>query len=91
LPSPEFSIAHVAERVRYGGHNNVPEKTIRHRYLPAGIRNFFIHYQELADTWRLYDNAAQGDPRLISCGEGTIVNSTNDAFLWEAIKRQYNG
>lgn len=89
LPSPEFAIARVAERVRYGGHN-VPEETIRRRY-HAGIKNFFNHYQELADTWRLYDNAAQGDPRLISCGEGTIVNSTNDAFLWEAIKRQYNG
>lgn len=80
LPSPEFAIARVAERVRYGGHN-VPEETIRRRY-HSGIRNFFIHYQELADTWRLYDNAAQGDPRLISCGEGNIINSTNDASLW---------
>lgn len=89
LPSPEFAIARVAERVRYGGHN-VPEETIRRRY-HSGIKNFFIHYQELADTWRLYDNAAQGDPRLISCGEGNSIKSTNDASLWEAIKRQYNG
>lgn len=43
--------------VRYGGHN-VPEETIRHRY-QSGIKKFFIHYQDLADTWRLYDNAAQ--------------------------------
>lgn len=89
LPSPEFAIARVAERVRYGGHN-VPKETIRRRY-HSGIKNFFIHYQELADTWRLYDNAAQGDPRLISCREGNIISSVNDASLWEAIKRQYNG
>src|SRR3990167_6621370 len=38
LPSEEFAINRVAERVRMGGHN-VPEDTIRRRY-HAGLRNF---------------------------------------------------
>ena len=47
LPSEEFAIARVAERVRMGGHN-VPEEIIRRRYT-KGMRNFFRLYKPLAD------------------------------------------
>jgi predicted ABC-type ATPase len=33
LPSAEFALARVRERVRLGGHN-VPEETVRRRYRP---------------------------------------------------------
>jgi predicted ABC-type ATPase len=67
LPSPDFAIARVAERVRTGGHN-VPAETIRRRY-HAGLRNFFMFYRQLADTWFMFDNSAPGIPVLIaSCG-----------------------
>ncbi len=39
LPSEEFAINRLAERVRSGGHN-VPEDIIRRRY-HTGLRNFF--------------------------------------------------
>lgn len=89
LPSHEFAIARVAERVQMGGHN-VPEETIRRRY-HAGLKNFFAMYQQLADTWRIYDNSAPGSPRLLSTGERTIITNVVDAPLWETLKGTYNG
>src|SRR3989338_4414408 len=47
LPSENFAVARVAERIRMGGHD-VPEETIRRRY-HAGIKNFFRLYKPLAD------------------------------------------
>ncbi len=89
LPSPEFAIARVAERVQMGGHN-VPEETIRRRY-HAGLKNFFAMYQQLADTWRIYDNSAPGSPRLLSTGERTIITKIVDASLWDSLKGTYHG
>lgn len=89
LPSPEFAIARVAERVQMGGHN-VPEETIRRRY-HAGLKNFFAMYQQLADTWRIYDNSAPGSPRLLSTGERTIITKVVDASLWDSLKGTYHG
>ena len=89
LPSPEFAIARVAERVKMGGHN-VPEETIRRRY-HAGLKNFFGMYQQLADTWRIYDNSAPGSPRLLSTGEHTIITKVVDTPLWESLKGTYHG
>ena len=39
LPSADFAVDRVADRVRLGGHS-VPEATVRRRYA-AGLRNFF--------------------------------------------------
>jgi len=89
LPSPEFAIARVAERVKMGGHN-VPEETIRRRY-HAGLKNYFGMYQQLADTWRIYDNSAPGSPRLLSTGERTIITKVVDASLWDSLKGTYHG
>lgn len=89
LPSPEFAIARVAERVQMGGHN-VPPETIRRRY-HAGLKNFFAMYQQLADTWRIYDNSAPGSPRLLSTGERTIITNVVDAPLWDSLKGTYHG
>ena len=55
LPSPEMSIARVAERVRSGGHY-VPDAVVYRRY-QRGLSNFFNLYKPLADQWRFYDNA----------------------------------
>jgi predicted ABC-type ATPase len=43
LPSADFAVDRVADRVRLGGHS-VPEQTVRRRYA-AGLRNFFGLYQ----------------------------------------------
>jgi predicted ABC-type ATPase len=63
LPSAEFAIERVADRVRMGGHS-VPAETIRRRYR-AGLRNFFRLYQRLASTWRVFDSSAYA-PKLIA-------------------------
>jgi predicted ABC-type ATPase len=89
LPSPDYAIARVAERVRIGGHN-VPEETIQRRY-NAGLRNFFTMYQPLADTWRMYDNSAPGEPHLLSYGECCTLINIADTNRWEAIVGQYGG
>lgn len=67
LPSADLAVERVAERVRTGGHD-VPEETIRRRF-ESGIRNFFDLYRPLVDRWRMYDNAAGGDPSLIAASE----------------------
>ena len=63
LPSAEFAVARVAERVRDGGHN-VPHETVRRRY-GKGLRNLFGLYEEIASTWRLYD-ASGSEPQLVA-------------------------
>ena len=83
LPSPEFAISRVAERVRMGGHN-VPEDTIRRRY-HAGLRNFFGLYRQLADSWFIFDNSAPGRPVLIATfcqGTGFVKE---DEPAWECV------
>lgn len=64
VPSPEFSIARVAQRVRSGGHD-VPEETIRRRYY-LGLKRFFESYQDIVDDWQLYDSSQVGNPVLIA-------------------------
>jgi len=89
LPSPDFAIARVAERVRMGGHN-VPDDTVRRRY-HAGPKNFFQLYRPIADSWRIYDNSRPGEPRLISSGENDTIEQVADEPLWETFKREYHG
>jgi predicted ABC-type ATPase len=85
LPSAEFAIDRVADRVRLGGHD-VPEKIIRRRHA-SGIRNFFGIYERLATSWRVYDNSA-GAPRLIAERLDKQGVSVYDQQAWAAIVRQ---
>ena len=62
LPTAEFAVARVAERVRQGGHH-IPEDVIRRRF-EAGRRNFDDRYRAAVDAWALYDNAGE-EPDLI--------------------------
>jgi predicted ABC-type ATPase len=87
LPSAEFAIERVAQRVRAGGHY-VPEDVIRRRYF-KGLKNFFSLYQPLATTWRFYNNDADSDgPRLIATGTGTVEEIVVDEAKWRSIKEQ---
>ena len=85
LPSADFAVARVADRVRLGGHA-VPEGTVRRRYR-SGLRNFFGLYQALTTTWRMYDNSVQ-EPLLIASGAGTETLAVNDADLWRRIREE---
>ncbi len=60
IPTPDFSVARVAERVRKGGHN-VPETDVRRRFTRTAV-NFWNVYRQLADEWQLFYN---GDGNFI--------------------------
>lgn len=85
LPSADFAVARVADRVRLGGHT-VPEETIRRRYR-SGLRNFFSLYQTLTTTWRMYDNSVH-QPRLVASGAGRETLVANDGALWRRIRAE---
>lgn len=66
LPSPEFAIARVADRVLGGGHF-VPDDVVRRRY-KAGIRNFVNLYKPISNLWSVYDNSGLAGYDLIAEG-----------------------
>jgi predicted ABC-type ATPase len=87
LPSAEFAIDRVADRVRMGGHN-VPTETVRRRYL-SGLRNFFSLYVRFASAWRLYDGS-NPVPKLIADGLATQAPKVYDEGVWGVVRRQGN-
>ena len=84
LPSADFAVARVAERVRMGGHD-VPEETIRRRY-NKGIENFFRLYRPLSVTWRIYDNSEPSWPRIVADGRGDANETIYDPKTWSLIR-----
>ena len=85
LPSPEFALERVADRVRAGGHD-VPAATVRRRYR-AGLRNFFSLYEPLATSWGLYDSSGP-EPRLVAERLDTLPPRVYDESVWAVVKRQ---
>ncbi len=88
LPSEEFAIARVAERVRTDGYN-VPEETIRRQY-KKGMNNFFQLYLPLVDTWLFYDNSVAGTPLLLASGGRDIGATIENSLIWQQIQEEYN-
>ena len=86
LASPELALTRVARRVARGGHA-VPEEVVRRRYA-AGLRNFFTLYRPLVSTWRVYDNSAPAQPRLLAHGAAGVTH-VEDADLWATVVRQW--
>jgi predicted ABC-type ATPase len=85
LPSADFAVERVAERVRAGGHN-VPTETVRRRYR-SGLRNFLNLDQPLVSAWRLYDTSGP-DPRLIAQGLESQPVTVYDEGVWGIVRRQ---
>ena len=55
LNSVDLAIERVLQRVLAGGHN-IPEDTIRRRYL-SGIKNLSEIYLPISDYWMIFDNS----------------------------------
>jgi predicted ABC-type ATPase len=85
LPSADFAVERVADRVRAGGHN-VPEETVRRRYR-TGLRNFFRLYEPIASTWRLYDGSGP-EPRLVADRLESQPLRVYDEAVWGVVRRQ---
>lgn len=62
LPSEDFAISRVAERVAQGGHN-IPEQIVRRRF-KSGLENFHKRYSKVVDSWAFFDNSGP-KPKLI--------------------------
>jgi predicted ABC-type ATPase len=85
LPSAEFALDRVADRVRMGGHN-VPADTVRRRYR-TGLLNFFGLYMPMASAWRLYDGSSPS-PRLVAESLASQPVRVYDGDVWQVIRRQ---
>ena len=88
VPSAEFSIKRVENRVKLGGHYVDPD-TIRRRY-DRGQRNFFELYQPIAKKWFWYNNTQPPGEVLIASGHGTITDRVDDDSLWTMLRAKYD-
>ena len=86
LQSPELALERVKERVRLGGHN--VEKEVIYRRYYNGIKNFFELYQQLANTWAVYDNSNSYQAELLAIGSQSIIDSINNPELWERFSNE---
>lgn len=82
LPSAEFALDRVEQRVQSGGHD-VPETTIRRRYR-RGLSNFLHLYSPMADSWLCYDNS-RTSPRLVAHGGRGVAGDVLDPDSWATI------
>ena len=85
LPSADFALDRVAERVRAGGHD-VPAETVRRRYR-VGLRNFFHLYEPLVSGWVVYDSSGPR-PRLVAERLAPDPPRVYDGDIWAAVTRQ---
>ena len=65
LPTLEFALARVRQRVIEGGHY-IPDDVVRRRFF-VGIRNFEEKYKDRVDEWLLFDNSGE-QPILLDKG-----------------------
>lgn len=87
IPSPEYSLQRVKERVRQGGHD-IPEATIFRRY-PRLMQNFIERYRQLCDEIHCYNNSGK-KPEIIFIQNknGTDIK---DPVIYEKILRFNDG
>jgi predicted ABC-type ATPase len=82
LPSAEFALERVAERVRSGGHD-IPPHVVRRRYA-SGLRNLFALYASVVNSWRLYDSSGPA-PRLVAARVEMEAPKVYDQTAWAAV------
>ena len=71
LPSPEYAVERVAQRVSEGGHN-IPNDVIVRRYF-AGIKNLFNIYMPIVDSWMIIDNSVNPRVKIAKMNRGIMV------------------
>jgi len=52
----DVALSRIEQRVMKGGHG-VPEQVVRRRF-DRSVRNFFLEYQPIVDSWHLFDNTS---------------------------------
>jgi predicted ABC-type ATPase len=87
LKSADLALSRVKERVSRGGHD-VPEAIIRRRF-DRSMRNFLIHYRQLADSWTLFDNSGES-PRVIAFEKTKSLRIINKTVYGALVERYGN-
>ena len=82
VPSPDISVARVAQRVSEGGHG-IPTEVLIRRYR-TGVRNMRHLYLPLADEASIYDNSVR--PGLLVAEAVAGALTIHDAVRWAAIE-----
>ena len=67
VPDVSLSIARIKERVAKGGHN-IPSTDVQRRF-GRTLKNFVSLYEELMDSWMIFDNSTE-KPNLIAEKKG---------------------
>jgi predicted ABC-type ATPase len=83
LPSPQFAVERVAQRVARGGHH-IPEDMIIRRY-SAGMYNMRHVFLPLADVALIYDNSGEA-PLLIAEKGPNVPFVARDVGRWKLIE-----
>jgi predicted ABC-type ATPase len=84
LKSVDLALSRVSERVSRGGHD-VPEDIIRRRF-ERSMRNFLLHYRQLALVWTLFDNSGE-TPRVVALGKDQKVRIINKGIFKALVNR----
>jgi predicted ABC-type ATPase len=83
IPSSELALSRIKDRVAEGGHD-VPPQDVKRRFA-RGLRNFFILYRPLLNSWMLFDNS-RAKPTLIAKEKNEHSRIIHEK-LFEEIKR----
>lgn len=81
----DLTLTRIKDRVLDGGHD-VAEPVVRRRF-DRSIRNFFVHYRPLANTWLLFDNSG-ATPVPIAIQEQAALRIIN-AELYNLLTARY--
>ncbi len=84
LPSSEFAIKRVANRVKQGGHD-IPKDTIRRRYF-AGLKNLVKYYLPLVDKALIIDNSIEGLGKIIARKHLSDDLKIEEPSIWKEIQ-----
>ena len=84
LPDVKLALARVADRVRKGGHA-IPDQDVKRRF-SRGVSNFFHVYQQLFDTWSIFDNST-GIPEQIVKGENGLATVFDNSQYSKILKQ----
>ncbi|MFN3193852.1 MAG: AAA family ATPase [Aureliella sp.] len=79
LPTADFAVDRVANRVRQGGHN-IPEPVVRRRF-DQGIANFASHYAPIADRWAILDGTWYPPSPVVLHENNQTVSFDDDAIM----------
>jgi predicted ABC-type ATPase len=83
IPTAEFAIARIKDRVAEGGHD-VPVNDVRRRFY-RGIHNFFKYYKSTVESWMLFDNSGS-IPYLIAGGSNGHLDIIKDDIYQKIVK-----